>query len=337
MPRFASGLRFERIVVPTPFAVGPANVYVTTAEPYTLIDTGTNTPDTERALLAGLSAAGVEPERIERIVITHGHPDHYGLAPRIRELSGASVLVGVADVPKLVADRSMLHATGRLLLGEGMPLETLMEMGDRERSRDFRDLHPAVDGVVPLAGGEALAFEGFELRVLHLPGHTAGHICLFDEASGVLFSGDTLLLNITPNPLLEPDPADPSERRRSLLEYVETLDRLASMPLATVFPGHGPPIEDPHALIEEMREHHRRRAVDLESRLTPEGKTAWSLATELFPGLTGFDNFLAVSEVVGHMDLLVEEGRASASVRDGVTFYATPRDDRSTTDPRPIP
>ena len=323
MPVFDAGLRFERIVVPTPFAVGPANVYVTTAEPITLIDTGTNTPETERALMAGLDRAGIAPTRIERIVVTHGHPDHYGLVPRIRALSGATVMIGEADAPKLLRDRSMLHATGKLLLGEGMPLETLMEMGERERSSDFRDLHPPIEDVVPLAGGEVLDFDGFALRVLHLPGHTAGHVCLHDEATGVLFSGDTLLLHITPNPLLEPDPLDPSERRRSLLEYVGTLDRLAAMPLTTVFPGHGPPIEEPHELIERMRRHHARRAADLESRLTPGGKTGWQLATELFPSLTGFDNFLAVSEVVGHMDLLVEEGRARAEVRDGVTFYRT--------------
>jgi glyoxylase-like metal-dependent hydrolase (beta-lactamase superfamily II) len=321
MPAYPSGLRFERIVVPTPFAVGPANVYITTAEPFTLIDTGTNTPETEAALLAGLADAGVAPERIERIVITHGHPDHYGLAPMIRERSGATVLVGEADVTKLVADRSIMHATGKLLMTEGMPIETLMEMGDRQQRKEFRDLHPTVEGIRPLMGGERLAFDGFVLEVLHLPGHTAGHVCLFDEASGVLFSGDTLLLNITPNPLLEPDPADPSERRRSLLEYVRTLDRLAAMPLTEVFPGHGPPIDDPHGLIEEMRRHHRTRAADLESRLTPEGKTGWQLAIELFPALTGFDNFLAVSEVVGHMDLLVQEGRAEVATRDGVTFY----------------
>jgi glyoxylase-like metal-dependent hydrolase (beta-lactamase superfamily II) len=324
MPAFETGLRFERIVVPTPFAVGPANVYVTTAEPFTLIDAGTNTPETAAALMAGLDAARVPPERIERIVITHGHPDHYGLAPRIRDLSGADVMIGAADVPKVVSDGSMMHATGRLLLGEGVPVETLIEMGDRQRQQDFRDLHPVVEGIVPLHGGETLSFDGFDLRVLHMPGHTAGHVCLFDDASGVLFSGDTLLPNITPNPLLEPSPADPSERRRSLVEYVATLERLAAMPLEEVFPGHGPPIEEPHALIEEMREHHRRRSADLESRLTSEGKTTWQLANELFPSLTGFDNFLAVSEVVGHMDLLVDEGRAEAVDRQGVIFYQSP-------------
>src|SRR5438128_806708 len=244
MPTYPSGLRFERIVVPTPFKVGPANVYAITADPITLIDSGTNTPETENALLL--------------------------------------------DLPKLGADRSMLAATGKLLLEEGVPMETLLEMGDRERRRDFRDLHPVVDGAEPLAGGQVLRFDGFDLEVLHLPGHTAGHICLLDRASGVLFSGDTLLLDITPNPLLEPDPVSPNERRRSLLEYVRTLDVLASLPLERVYPGHGEPIDDPRGLIEEMRAHHRSRAEDLEGRLTAEGLTSWQLATQLFPRLEGF-------------------------------------------------
>jgi glyoxylase-like metal-dependent hydrolase (beta-lactamase superfamily II) len=321
MPVYPSGLRFEQIVVPTPFAVGPANVYVVTADPITMIDSGTNTPATENALMLGLAAIGVFPEQIARVVVSHGHPDHYGLAPRIRALSGATVMAGVDDVPKMTSDRTMLHATGRLLLGEGMPVETLVEMGERGASRSFRDLHPRVDDVVGLRDGDRLSFEGFDLEVLHLPGHTAGHICLYEPLSGVLFSGDTILLDITPNPLLEPDPSDPSERRKSLLQYTSTLDRLAALPLTTVFPGHGPVIESPHALIEEMREHHRARAADLEARLTSEGKTGWELAVELFPNLQGFDNFLAVSEVVAHMDLLEQEGRADAVVRDGVTFY----------------
>ncbi len=325
-PAYPSGLRFERIVVPTPFAVGPANVYVVPIEPVTVIDTGTNTPDTAAALLRGLDAAGVSLSRIERIVVTHGHPDHYGLAPRLRELSNgaAVVMAGVDDIPKMTTNRTMLDATGRLLLGQGMPAETLAEMGERGASRSFRDLHPRVDGVAGLRDGDRLAFDGFELDVLHLPGHTAGHVCLYDRASGVLFSGDTLLLEITPNPLLEPDPSDPSERRRSLVQYTATLERLAALPLTTVYPGHGPVIESPHALIEETREHHRARAADLEARLTPEGKTGWQLAVELFPNLQGFDNFLAVSEVVAHMDVLEAEGRADARVRDGVTYYRRP-------------
>jgi glyoxylase-like metal-dependent hydrolase (beta-lactamase superfamily II) len=266
-----------------------------------------------------MASVGMVPEQIARIVITHGHPDHYGLAPRLQEVSGAEVLVGELDRPKL-ADLGTLALTGKLLTKTGIPAATLADMGERERSMGG-DLHPEVHGTIPVVGGERLGFDGFDLELLHLPGHTAGHICPYDLGTGVLFSGDTLLLEISPNPLLEPDPKDPEERRRSLVEYLGTLDVLAGMPLSTVFPGHGPVIEEPHGLIEEMRRHHRERVDDLAGRLGSEGKSAWDLAVELFPNLEGFDNFLAVSEVLAHLDLAVLDGRAEPVERHGVTYY----------------
>ena len=312
------GLRFERIVVPTPYAVGPANVYVLLGEPVALVDCGPNTPASERALMSGLARIGVRPKQIGMIVISHGHPDHYGLAPRLQKRSGCRVLIGEHDLPK-IADRSMLVATGRLLLQEGMPAETLRNMGKRRVSK--RTMRPHVRDAETLRGGERLTFGRFDLEVLHLPGHTAGHICLWHEPSGVLFSGDTLLPDISPNPLLEPDPLDPAERRRSLVEYLASLERLAAMPLSDVYPGHGEPIAGPGALILKMQEHHARRVEALASMLDAEGKSAWQLAVELFPRLEGFDNFLAVSEVAAHIDLLVQQGRASAFERGGVTYY----------------
>src|SRR5437867_4369812 len=154
----AQHLPLQRIVVPTPYRVGPANVYLFTAEPITLFDCGPNTPATETALMLGLEAAGVRPEQIGRVVISHAHPDHYGMAPRLREISGARILVGERDLPKL-ADRSILVATGRLLLRAGMPMDELVEMGERERK--LGDLRPAVEGAESVAGGDPLAFDGF--------------------------------------------------------------------------------------------------------------------------------------------------------------------------------
>jgi glyoxylase-like metal-dependent hydrolase (beta-lactamase superfamily II) len=313
------GLPFERIVVPTPYAVGPANVYVVAAQPVTLVDCGPNTPAAENALVLGLARLGLVPQQIARVVVTHGHPDHFGLAPRLQELSGAQVYAGELDLPKLAMDRSMLFATGRLLLQEGMPMDALIDMGERERK--LGDIRPHVEGAMPLRDGDRVEFAGFDLEVLHLPGHTAGHICLLHRESGVLFSGDTLILHITPNPLIEPDPLDPSERRHSLIEYMATLDRLAAMDLETVYPGHGEAIEDPRGLIDAMRRHHRERTDDLAGRLADRPKTGWQLANEVFRNLEGFDNFLAVSEVVAHMDVLVEEGRARAVEDGGVTAY----------------
>jgi glyoxylase-like metal-dependent hydrolase (beta-lactamase superfamily II) len=313
-------LPLRRIVVPTPYAVGPANVYLLDAEPVTLIDCGPDTPTAEAALFRELAEAGRSPEDVARVIVTHGHPDHFGLAHRFQELAGARVLVGELDLPKLVQDPSMLTATGALLLAEGMPMEEIMAVG--ERGRRMRGRPPPIAGAEGLPGGTVVEFDsGLALEVLHLPGHTAGHICLVHRASGILFSGDTLILHVTPNPLLEPDPQDPSERRRALLEYVESLDRLAALPLGVVYPGHGEPITDPHELIQRTRRHHRDRAADLAARLGPDPKTGWQLANELFPNVEGFDNFLAVSEVVAHMDLLVEDGRARVITDGGVTGY----------------
>lgn len=309
-------------MVPTPFAVGPANVYVLLGDRPALFDCGPNTPATERALLAGLSRIGVRPEDIGTVVVSHGHPDHYGMAPRLQSLSGCRVMAGRHDVPKL-GDRSMLVAAGRLLLEAGMPMETLLGMGRREGS--MGNLRPTVENVEPLDDGERLDLGRFDLEVLHLPGHTAGHVCLWHEPTGVLLSGDTLLLDISPNPLLEPDPRHPAQRRRSLIEYLATLDRLSAMPLSTVHPGHGPTIEHPTEVIERMRSHHARRVEQLGGMVDGGGKSGWQLAAELFPHLEGFDNFLAVSEVLAHMDLLVEQRRAEAFERGGVTLYRRPQ------------
>jgi glyoxylase-like metal-dependent hydrolase (beta-lactamase superfamily II) len=139
----------------------------------------------------------------------------------------------------------------------------------------------------------------------------------------VLFAGDTLISHITPNPILEPTPEDPTVRRKSLIEYIRTLDVLLRLDLTEVWPGHGAPIFDPSTLIAGIEEHHRERkeevAVLLDGEKEP--RSAWELARLMFPGLEGFDNYLGVSEVVAHLDLLEAEGRASSFERNGVVFF----------------
>jgi glyoxylase-like metal-dependent hydrolase (beta-lactamase superfamily II) len=307
---------FERVVVPTPFKVGPANVYVFTDGPVTLIDCGPNTLAAENALRLGLAEHGLHVEQIARIVITHSHPDHFGLAPRLHEISGAEVFVGEHDLPKISGARE-IYATGRLLMEAGIPLDELVGW-----ARDApRDLDPKMEDLTPVRDGDRFDFEGFSLEALHLPGHTSGHICLLEPERRVLFAGDTLLLDITPNPLLEPTPHDPAVRRKSLVEYLETLEVLASLDLAEVWPGHGPPILDPAGLIREIRGHHTKRGDEIEALLDGGEQTGWTLARRMFPGLEGFDNYLGVSEVVAHLDLLEAQGRAASFERDGVVYY----------------
>jgi glyoxylase-like metal-dependent hydrolase (beta-lactamase superfamily II) len=317
-----SALPVRPITMPTPYAVGPVNAYLIEAQPLTLVDTGINTPDAQNALVLALAGAGYFVESIERILITHAHPDHYGLVPYLQEVSGATVFFPEREIAR-VRDRQMLFEVGRLLLEAGMPLDLLFKM-DQQRKKD-----PAPrmdhDEVVPVEDGDAFHFEtgegGFDLEALLMPGHTGGHVVYWEPESKTLFAGDQLLPDVSPNPLLEPSLDEPGQRRRSLEEYLRSLERMASMGIELAYPGHGDPVSDPQTLIESTIEHHLKRKAAVARRLGPEGKTPYEIASDVYPNVTGYDSFLAVSEIVAHLDLVVHDGNAVVEERDGVTYY----------------
>ena len=312
-------LPVHRLEIPTPYAVGPVNAYLIMAQPLTLIDAGINTPDGEAALVAGLRERDVTIADLERVLITHAHPDHYGLVHLVQETSGAAVFFPEREIAR-VRDRQMLFEVGRLLVQAGMPLELLFKM-DQARKRDPR---PGIrhDEVVLVRDGDAFDFdEGFDLRAHFLPGHTGGHVVYLEEKARVLFAGDQLLPDVSPNPLLEPSLDEPGERRHSLKEYLESLDALLTMDPALVYPGHGDPVKDPASLIRRTIEHHKTRKVEVAAMLDGAGKTPYELAMQMYPDVSGYEAFLAVSEIVAHLDLVVEEDGAVVQERDGITFY----------------
>jgi glyoxylase-like metal-dependent hydrolase (beta-lactamase superfamily II) len=317
-----TNLPVRRIEMPTPYAVGPVNAYLIDAEPVTLIDAGLNTPQARNAMFLALAAAGMFPESIQQVIITHAHPDHYGLVADIQEASHATVFVPEREIAR-VRDHQMLYEVGRLLVEAGMPLELLFKMDQARKSNPLPQLKH--EEVVPMREGHTFDFktdgDSFELVALHMPGHTGGHMVLHEPMSGALFAGDQLLPNVSPNPLLEPSLDEPGERRRSLKEYLASLERMGSMDLTLVFPGHGEEIEDPGSLIASTIEHHLKRKVSVASHLGDEGKTPYEIAGEIYPHVTGYDSFLAVSEVVAHLDLVVDDGGAVVEEREGVTYY----------------
>src|SRR5687767_2948967 len=215
-------LPVRRIEMPTPYAVGPVNAYLIDAEPVTLIDAGINTPQGQNALLLGLASAGLFPQSIERVLITHAHPDHYGLVHVLQELSGATVYFPEREIAR-VRDRQMLFEVGRLLMEAGMPLELLFKM-DQERRKDRSKPRMSHDEVIPVKHGDKFWFKthhgAFELEAHDSPGHTGGHMIYLESQTKTLFAGDQLLPNVSPNPLLEPSLDEPGERRRSLKEYL---------------------------------------------------------------------------------------------------------------------
>ncbi len=318
MRSIPKGLKIRRLILPTPFAVGPVNCYLLDWDPLTLVDAGANTVEAESTLRLRLGKASRVLEEVGRVLITHAHPDHFGLAALVQETSGASVYVGWKEVSLLQGGVAWLEL-GRLLLRVGVPGEVLLEMASMGKAETRgRPLHPKVERVEAVREGDVIKFSSRTLKVLETPGHTGGHVCYYEPSSGILFSGDTLLPTITPNPLLE---AEKGGRRRSLVEFIATLKRLLEMDLRLVLPGHGPPIRDSRALISRLLHHHEKRKEKIASFLDREGKTAYRLAREVFRGAKGAELFLAVSEVVAHLDLLIEEGRAIETEQDGLITF----------------
>lgn len=311
-------LPVTRIEMPTPYGVGPVNAFLIESTPLTLVDAGFNSPQAENALKLVLAERGYFLESIERILITHGHPDHYGLVSTIQEASGANVYFPAREI-KRVRDPQMMFETGRLLVEAGMPLEMLFKM-NRRREREGR---PGMDHdqVVAVHDGDRFAFDGFELLAYDMPGHTGGHLVYVEPETRTLFAGDQLLPKTSPNPLLEPSLDEPGERRRSLKDYLASLHKMAEMDLQLAYPGHGDPVEDPGALIDSTIEHHEKRKVDVAGFLGDEGQTPYEIACKMYPDKMDDEAFLAVSEVVAHLDLIVEDGDARLYDRDGVTYY----------------
>ncbi|WP_165792073.1 MBL fold metallo-hydrolase [Desulfocucumis palustris] len=313
-------LSVHRISIPTPYPVGPVNAYLIKGDPLTMVDCGPDTPEAREVLTAGLKEQGVSPEDIKRIVLTHAHPDHSGMAQWLWKESGAEVYVHPYEYRKITGEQDFIKERLPFIVKMGIPMNILLEMaGDRDKVP-----RPTLSGVntVAVTGGEKLRFDGREMDIMHLPGHATGHICLYDSREGELFSGDFLLLDITPNPLLEADPENPERRYPSLSRYLECLELVDGLGIKRALPGHGGIIEDPGAVIASSREHHQRRFDRLLEILGDNGKmNTYNISSTMYPDLRGFHIFLGLSEVQAHLDVLLEQGCIKVEYSQGVAFY----------------
>jgi glyoxylase-like metal-dependent hydrolase (beta-lactamase superfamily II) len=312
-----NALPVKRIVMPTPYGVGPVNAYLIDGEPLTLIDAGFQTQEAQDILTAEVRDVGHEVTDIQRVLITHGHPDHYGLVPWLQE-TGVDVYFPSQELSRMTGKGMRMHF-GIILMQAGMPLELLMKM-DEHRKKDPRPWLN-LESMKRVNDGDVFEFEGFHLETHHVPGHSGGHFIYFEPDSRTMFAGDQLLPHVSPNPLMEPSLHDSSERRRSLEDYLESLARMKKMDPTIAYPGHGDPIEEPIALIDRTVSHHHERKVEVAKLLTADGQSPYQLAQQLYPNVSGYDIYLSVSEVVAHLDLVEAAGAALVEQRDGVAYY----------------
>lgn len=311
-------MRIEKLIIPTPFPVGPINIYLIVDDPLTLVDTGPKTDEASAALQQQLAALGFRFEHLERIILTHTHEDHCGLAATLQEASGAIVHVHEWEAEQIGPNRHS-RVIPRLLDRCGVPPQTQeLLSGYYAKVRSYAD---AVERIETYSDEQEFVFASGAMRVIHTPGHTPGSCCLLRESSRLMLTGDTVLKNITPNPVLNADPVDPARRFASLGEYLVSLARIRSLAPTLLRTSHGDDVTDFEEYFYRLVRHIRERQTKVLSLIPRQGITAWEMSLLLFPDVKEISRLLAVSEAVAHLDLCVADARLRLESRDHVEHY----------------
>ncbi|WP_354702355.1 hypothetical protein DSM112329_02712 [Paraconexibacter sp. AEG42_29] len=325
----AAAAGIHLIAVPTPFAVGRVNCYLIEDDPLTLVDTGPNSGTALTVLEAGLAAHGRRVEDLERIVLTHQHIDHIGLAQILADRSGAEVCCLDALVPWLATygEQTTIDDafSSMLMRAHGIPDDMVLAL--RSVSMAFRAWGTRVDATVPLVPGTTLDFAARSLRVLHRPGHSPSDTIFHDEERSLLIAGDHLIAHISSNPLIarplaSTAPGAVGDRPQALVAYLRSMAQTAEMDLSLVLPGHGDPITDHVSLVASRVRSHDRRKQKIGGLISQGPRTAYELATEMWGNIAVTQAYLTLSEILGHVDLLLADGTVvEATDAAGVVRY----------------
>jgi len=313
-----------RLELPMPFELRHVNVYLLRdGETFTLIDTGLQTEESRQALNEKLAALKVPVDRIKRILITHIHPDHFGLAGELRERAEAELVIHRLEValmePRYARAEDLVRDVADWLSKNGVPPAEAEFV--KTASMAAREFVSVVEPDTLLEGAERLPIDETELEVVWTPGHSPGHCCFYWPARRVLFSGDHLLPKISPNIGLHPQSgADPLD------DYLASLARIRRLEVELVLPAHGEPFSDHRERIAAITQHHDERKAAVVNLARDGAKSGWQLAGELFHGVMErnvFQQRLALQETLAHCQSLAVEGRLRKQVsRQLVTWQA---------------
>jgi glyoxylase-like metal-dependent hydrolase (beta-lactamase superfamily II) len=316
-----AGIRTLRI--PTPFQVGRVNCYLVEDEPLTLIDAGPNSGKALDELEHQLEAVGHRIEDLELVILTHQHIDHLGLVDIVARRSGAEVAAIDVVVPFVEdfggdAERDDEEAAA-LMLRHGISENVVRAL--QTVSGSFRAWGSKAKVTRPLHDGETLELRDRRLEVQLRPGHSPSDTLFWDAERRILIAADHLIKHISSNPLISRPLDGSGERRQALVEYLTSLKRTRELPAEIVLAGHGEPITDHVALIDERFRLHQRRARKLYGLIAERPRTGHELAQALWGNVAVTQAFLTLSEVIGHVDLLVNAGQVRETTDGDIVRY----------------
>ena len=289
-----------------------------------LIDCGWNTDGAYDALAAGMKDHGAAPEEISRLLITHVHPDHYGMAGRLKRLSNCEVVIHEADAEvirdRYLAPKGLTEGMARFMEMNGVPPLDAPNM-----SRGSMGMLDKVAPVPPdreVKGGESIKVGDFDLQVVWTPGHSPGHICFYEPNRKILFSGDHILPTITPNVSMHTQ-----SHGSPLGDYIRSLEVVAALDVEHCYPAHEFGIGDLKKRVREIYVHHEERLDEMLRCVDRGGFTAWEVAGRVKWAtgmLSDFEPFMqraAVGETMSHLEFLWEQGKLARVMREGHQYW----------------
>lgn len=295
---------------------------------YLLIDTGWNTEEAYSSLEKQLAEIKAGFEDISQILVTHIHPDHYGLAGRLKQLSGAKLFMHHLE-ENLIEHRylnmgGLLTQLEQWLRTNGVITNELPQL--QTASVGMEKFVASAPPDIRLYGDEIISTGRFNFKVIWTPGHSPGHICLYEPKEQILVSGDHILPTITPNVGLHPQSS-----KNPLGDYLNSIDTIRELKARLVLPGHGEPFTGLQSKVEGIVRHHKQRNLEILQTIVAKPKTAYQISTEIswasdpkgigWQNLSPLDKRFAVLETMAHLELMRSYGQIKKSTREDTTYY----------------
>lgn len=319
----------HRLKLPIPMAdstLAHVNAYlIRGSSGFLLIDGGWNTNEAFASLQEQMAVIGAGIKDISQIVVTHIHPDHYGQAGRLKHLSGAKIAIHEIESgfiePRYVHMENLLEQTSRLLSSNGVPPGELASIRDATLGLEQHVIPVKPD--ITLHGGETISTGIFSFHVLWTPGHSAGHICLYEPEKKVLISGDHILPRITSNVSRHPQSGE-----NPLVRYLNSLQDIKKLEVELVLPGHEDPFTGLKPRIDELIRHHETRSREILTSFRSAPKTAYQIAVKSSWGewhrwqdIPAFHKRLALFETLAHLEMMTVDGRLGRLTKDSIIYY----------------
>lgn len=320
--------RLSREILPDVFSIklplpgrkpGPVNAYLFKGENNVLVDTGML--QTAKMLKEALKEHGLTFSNIDKIIVTHGHPDHCGAVKKIVKAGRAKVVAHPGDKVTMESGRDVSYRRYQKFLHMiGVPPSVTILLG--LLSFMFRFMSEGCKIDIMLGEGDEIELGQYRAKIIETPGHSKGSICLFVERGGMLFCGDTIIEHITPNAFIILEENEDLPVRLSQDEFYHSLDKIRKLSPSIIYSAHGKTVTDVDKMVAGYEKAFTQRQEKVLSIVRAGEKSVYKIARRLFPEIGGLrlplEIFLSISEVYTTLQVLQKDGKVSMNIKNGL-------------------